>query len=71
MQPSRQPRDYSHLYATLESIAMTQHSMKKGLKVFGDAGIEVVLLKELLQLHDEKVLEPKCCWRTKRKLCNT
>ena len=36
---------------------MTQHSMKKGLEVFGDAGIEAVL-KELVQLHDRKVLEP-------------
>jgi hypothetical protein len=36
---------------------MTQHSMKKGIKLFGDAGIEAVL-KELKQLHDRKVLEP-------------
>jgi hypothetical protein len=31
---------------------MTQHSVKKGLKVFG-------ALKELQQLHDQKVMEPK------------
>jgi hypothetical protein len=37
---------------------MTQHSMKRGLKEFGDAGVEAVL-KELQQLHDRKVLEPK------------
>jgi hypothetical protein len=37
---------------------MTQHSMKRGLKEFGDAGVEAVL-KELQQLHDRKVLEPR------------
>jgi hypothetical protein len=31
--------------------------MKKGIKLFGEAGIEAVL-KELKQLHDCKVLEP-------------
>ncbi len=36
---------------------MTQHSVKKGLKKFGDAGVNAVL-KELQQLHDRKVLEP-------------
>jgi hypothetical protein len=54
----RRPRDYSHLHTTLESIAMTQHSMKKGIKIFGDAGVDAVV-KELQQLHDRKVLEPK------------
>jgi hypothetical protein len=53
----RRPRDYSHLHTTLESTVMTQHSMKKGLKIFGDAGTKAVL-KELKQLHDRKVLEP-------------
>ena len=53
----RRPRDYSHLHVTLESTVMTQHSMKQGIKLFGDAGIEAVL-KELKQLHDRKVLEP-------------
>jgi hypothetical protein len=37
---------------------MMQHSVKKGLKVFGDSGVQAVL-KELGQLHDQKVLEPK------------
>jgi Reverse transcriptase (RNA-dependent DNA polymerase)/Zinc knuckle len=54
----RRPRDYSHLHATLENIVMTQHSMKKGIKIFGNAGVDAVL-KELQQLHDRKVLEPK------------
>jgi len=36
---------------------MTQHSMKKGLKIFGDAGTAAIL-QELKQLHDRKVLEP-------------
>jgi hypothetical protein len=41
----------------LEGIAMMQHKMKRGIKLFGDAGIEAEL-KELKQLHDRKVLEP-------------
>jgi hypothetical protein len=53
---TRHPRDYSHLHVTLESTVMTQHSMKKGIKLFGEAGIEAVL-KGLKQLHDCKVLE--------------
>ena len=54
----RKPRDYSHVHTTLECTVMTQHSMKKGIKVFGEAGIEAVL-QELKQLHDRKVLEPR------------
>jgi len=55
---ARKPRDYGHLHATLEHIVMTQHSIKRGLKEFGDAGVDAVL-KELLQLHERKVLEPR------------
>ena len=54
----RRPRDYNHLHATLSSTVMTQHSMKKGIKIFGEAGIEAVQ-QELKQLHDRKVLEPR------------
>ena len=40
------PRDYGHLHATadgnfnatLESIAMTQHGVRKGLQIFDEAG---------------------------------
>ena len=53
----RRPWDYSHMHTTLENTVMTQHNMKKGIKLFGDAGIDAVL-KELQQLHDRKVLEP-------------
>jgi hypothetical protein len=55
---ARRPRNYSHLHATLEGTVMTQHSMKKGIEMFGEAGIDAVLA-ELKQLHDRKVLEPK------------
>jgi hypothetical protein len=51
----RKPRDYGHLHTTLEHIVMTQYSVKKGLKVFGEAGVEAVL-QELQQLHDRKVI---------------
>jgi hypothetical protein len=54
---ARRPHDYSRLHATLEGTVMTQHSMKKGIKAFGEAGVDAVL-KELKQLHDRKVLEP-------------
>jgi hypothetical protein len=53
----RKPRDYGHMHATLEHTVMTQHSMKRGIKEFGEAGVDAVL-KELQQLHDRKVLEP-------------
>ena len=36
---------------------MTQYSMKKGLKLFGDAGVEAVL-SELKQIHDRDVIKP-------------
>ena len=53
----RKPRDYGHLHTTLEHIALTQYSVKKGLQIFGEAGVEAVL-KELKQLHDRTVIEP-------------
>ena len=37
---------------------MTQHLMKKGLKVFGDAGVSAVLT-ELKQLHNKQAIAPK------------
>jgi hypothetical protein len=53
-----QPQDNSHLHASLEHHAMTQHSIKKGSEVFGDAGEEAAL-SEMKQLHDMGVVEPK------------
>ena len=56
---TRQPRDYNNLMdTTLESTVMTQHSMKKGIQLYGEAGVEAVL-DELQQLHDRKVIAPK------------
>ena len=52
------PRDYKHAHVTLENIVMTQHSIKKGLKLYGEAGAEAVL-NEMKQLHDRDVIEPK------------
>jgi hypothetical protein len=51
------PRDYSHLHATLEHIALTQYYLKRGLETFGKTGVEAVR-KELQQLHDRDVLCP-------------
>ncbi|KAI2491389.1 Reverse transcriptase (RNA-dependent DNA polymerase) [Fragilaria crotonensis] len=53
----RKPRDYGHIHTILESTAMTQHSVKKGLRLFGDKGVDAVM-KELDQLHVRKVLKP-------------
>jgi hypothetical protein len=60
MRLRREP-DYSHLFANThedEPLATPQMSMKKGLKVFGEDGVEAVK-KEMLQLHERKVMEPK------------
>jgi hypothetical protein len=41
-----------------EPLATPQMSMKRGIKVFGQDGV-VVVKKEMLQLHDQKVMAPK------------
>jgi hypothetical protein len=41
-----------------EPLATPQMSMKKGLKIFGEHGVQAVK-KEMLQLHERKVMEPK------------
>jgi hypothetical protein len=59
--PNLHPRhthDYGHLHATLEGIMMSQYNMKKGIKLFGQDGVNAVLSK-LSQLHDRSVLDPK------------
>jgi hypothetical protein len=42
----------------LEHTVMTQYTINKGLKVFGEAGTEAVL-SELEYLHDRKAVEPR------------
>ena len=62
----RKQRDYSHLFIQTVNdedddevpLATPQMSMKKGIKVFGNDGVNAVK-KELKQLHDRKVMEPK------------
>ena len=45
-------------YNNLETSQITpQYGVQKGLKIFGDAGVEAVL-KELRQLHDRNVISP-------------
>jgi hypothetical protein len=41
-----------------EPLATPQMSMKKGLKIFGEDGVQAIK-KEMLQLHERKVMEPK------------
>lgn len=54
---ARKPRDYGHLHTTLEHTCMTQFSVKKGIKEFGQAGIDAVL-SEMKQLDDRNVIVP-------------
>jgi hypothetical protein len=57
LRPRRKPTD-KYNTATLEHFAMTQYSVKKGLRLFGEAGKEAVY-SEMLQLHEMDVVEPK------------
>ena len=41
----------------MESAVLTQYSMTKGLKEFGEKGVEAVM-KEIKQLHDREVIIP-------------
>jgi hypothetical protein len=52
------PRDCSHEHNILEHIVMTQHSIKKGLKIFGQDG-ENAVISEMQQLHDMECIEPR------------
>jgi hypothetical protein len=54
------PRDIcssTKMTADLEEIAMTQYTLKRGLKEFGNNGL-VALGKEMKQLHTRKVAKP-------------
>jgi hypothetical protein len=42
----------------LQNIVMTQHSIKKELKIFGKTGADAVV-NEMQQLHDRSVIEQK------------
>jgi hypothetical protein len=52
------PQEYSHQYATLADTVMTQHSVKQGLKIFGQAGEDTVI-SEMQQLHDMECIKLK------------
>jgi hypothetical protein len=51
-------RDYSHLRATIAHHAMTQYSLKKGLKKFQGRADDAVT-KELMQLHTKDTFAPQ------------
>jgi Reverse transcriptase (RNA-dependent DNA polymerase) len=51
----RRPRNFEHRYQ--DHVMLTQYSMKAGLKIYGDRAKEAVM-KELLQLHERKVMQP-------------
>jgi len=59
----RKARDYAHLFtqAYIDSdtpLVTPQMSMKAGIKMFGEAGVEAVR-KEMQQVHYRNVMEPK------------
>ena len=52
------PRDYENLTKNeVVTTILTQHHVSKGLKVFGEKGVDAVLAK-MKQLHDRLVIEP-------------
>ena len=66
-------RDYARIHATIHcrpsqhnnvmrnpliTTILTQYHVSKGIKVFGETGVAAVL-KELKQLHDRMVMDPK------------
>ena len=51
------PVDCYHNFGCLETLAFTQYTMRKGLQVFGDRGVEGVSV-ELRQLHERRVIAP-------------
>jgi len=62
--PQKAP-NYEHLHLInadlqhpMNHISLTQYNVKKGLKLFGQDGVDAVL-KEVQQLHDRDVLLPK------------
>ena len=57
LQPHK-PHDYSHLYSDLEHTMLTQYNIKKGLKLFGEAGMSAEVMK-MQQLYDREVIIPK------------
>lgn len=48
---------HSNLSAELEEVILSQYSMKKGIKLFGEKGVEAVRV-ELEQLHERQVMKP-------------
>ena len=51
------PKDCNPTMDAMESTVMTQMVMKKGIKTFGQAGVDAVQ-KELKQLHNKEVTKP-------------
>ena len=54
----QKPCDYSHLHGDLEHTALNWYNIKKGLKIFVEAGAQAVIM-EMQQLHDCDVIVPK------------
>ena len=45
-------------FSDLEHVALTQHNLKKGLQICGEAAADAVV-KEMKQLHDRKTIRPR------------
>lgn len=46
------------MFPDLEHTELTQYNVKKGLKIFGEAGAEAVV-SEMKQLHERVGIQPK------------
>ena len=55
---SKYPSSKFDEFSAVNHTLLSQYTLRKGLIVFGKAGVEAVT-KELQQLHDQGVLEPK------------
>ena len=51
------PNKYNIMMDNTVTTILTQYHVSKGLKIFGQKGVDVVL-KELNQLHERMVMEP-------------
>ena len=54
----RAPPTNEHLHCNITETALTQYSIKRALKLFGDRAAEAVLA-EMKQLHDRGVISPQ------------
>jgi len=55
---TQRPNDYNNKHTHLQHTTLTQYSVKRGLKEFGQDGADAIV-KEMKQLDERDVIEPK------------